>query len=311
MAKFLITGGHGMIGVTIARKILEMGHSVTIIDLKDDKFGVLDGFKYVFKRGTILDSFMLYNCMEDCDYVLHLAALMGVKKTDENPLLCLNINIQGTLNVLDCCMKTRIKRILLTSSSEVYGEPRQTPIQEDFPKSPVSIYGVSKLAAEEYVKAYAALGKFDYTIVRYFNVYGSIQDEEFVMTKFIKSLKRSNIIPVYGNGEAVRSFCHVEDASEGSIKAVLSEKGENEVFNIGNDSEPIAMKALAEKIIMLSNNKGKIKMVPYTESDREEEREIINRIPSIEKARKYLGYSPKVSLDEGIKDMMESLIDNL
>ncbi|MBI5701740.1 NAD-dependent epimerase/dehydratase family protein [Candidatus Saganbacteria bacterium] len=307
--KVLITGGAGFIGSALARNLLKKDLDIRLFDLD---FSNLESFqanqeiisKTEMVRGSILDTNALGNAVRGCDYVIHLAAMLGVRRTETKRMECLNINILGTINVLEACLKEKIKKVLFTSSSEVYGETNGLPILEDSPKNPISVYAITKLAGEEYLKAYANRYGLNYSVVRFFNVYGPGQVAEFVMPRFIKNVLEGSAPTIYGDGSQIRAFCYVEDAAEGATKALLSSEADQQAFNIGNNKEPIAMRDLAIKVLAVSGKKIEPKYIPMSDSDRNSSREIIRRVPSIDKARKILKYEPTVLLDEGISKVM-------
>lgn len=298
--KVLITGGAGFIGSEMAKFLIRKGIEVRTIDLtKSD----VEGCEKLI--GSILDTNNVSRAVRGCDHVIHLAAMLGVRRTETKRLECLNINIQGTANILESCIKERVKKIVFTSSSEVYGEQTKIPITEQNPLNPISIYAVTKLAGEEYVKAYCSNYGLDYSIVRFFNVYGTGQVAEFVMPRFIKAVLENKSPVVYGSGNQMRAFCHVKDAVRGAYLSLINENANSEIFNIGNDSEPISMKELAKRVIYLSKKNVPIQFIPMDDSDRDKEREIQKRVPDISRAKNILGYTPKISLDEGILDVMK------
>jgi len=265
--KTLITGGAGFIGKEVAKYLSD----VKVFDL-------------VNGGGSILDPYQLREAIKGCNRVIHLAAMLGVKKTDGNPLQCLNVNIQGTINVLDACLSERVDKIVFVSSSEVYGKQEHFPITEEAPLNPKSVYAVSKIAGEEYVKSYG----IPYNIVRLFNVYGENQRQDFVIPRFM----HMHPITVYGDGSQIRCFCHVSDAAKGIVRALTSPVT-GEIFNIGNTEET----SIRELAHLISNE---VDYIPYEDSDRPEEREITKRIPSIDKARQMLDYAPFFTLKEGL-----------
>jgi UDP-glucose 4-epimerase len=297
--KVLVTGAGGFIGTKVVQELWNRGCDVYYFDVIDPK---IEGIKRL-NLGTILDQYDLALAVKSCDYAIHLAALLGVYKTDNSRLETLHVNIQGTLNFIEACVKEGVKKIVFSSSSEVYGDQEKFPITEENPLNPKSVYAVSKIAGEEYLKAYAEMYPFQYNIVRLFNVYGEYQREEFVLPKFVQRVVNNEPPVIYGDGEQNRSFCYVEDAARGVVDALLSET-QGEVFNIGNDREPISIKDLAYKLIRLSGKSLQPEFVDYEESDRESSREIGKRIPSIEKAKKILGYEPRYSLEYGLKQMI-------
>jgi UDP-glucose 4-epimerase len=304
--KVLVTGGAGSIGLAVVRTLIREGHGVTIFDLAEqvERTQIPEGVR-IFK-GSILDPVAIHNALHGQEYVIHLAARLGVKRTEVERLACLSINITGMVNILEACVKERIVKILFASSSEVYGEQPKGPIREESPVNPISVYAVTKLVGEEYLKAYKKQYGLDYAVIRFFNVYGPGQVGQFVIQRFIDAVKRGETLQVYGNGEQVRCFCHVADAAEGAVKVLFNPVTSGEIINIGNDSEIVSVAELAEKIIRISGRDLGVNRIPFLQSDREEEREIFYRVPSIEKARKLVGYQPEISLEQGIRELIES-----
>lgn len=307
MPRILVTGGSGFIGTNLIQSLQRYGKEKNIdfeIRAMDLKRPDIPGVKG--SQGSILDGTDLSEAAQGCDYIIHLAALLGVKKSESRRLDCLNINIQGTLNVLNVAVQERVKKVLFASSSEVYGDQQIIPISENNPVNPKSVYAVSKLAGEEYVKAYCSRYPMDFSIVRFFNVYGPGQVGEFVLPRFIKAIQDGQSPVVYGDGSQRRAFCYVEDISAGVIQALFSPKANGETFNIGNDREPISMIDLANTVTRVLNRPDlSPKKVPHSEGDRSASRDIQDRRPDISKARKILGYEPRFSLEEGIKRMNE------
>ena len=300
MKTVLVTGGGGFIGSEICEQLLKKKYKVRSFDLiKNNNKKINSQF-----TGTILDPVEISNAVSGCDYVIHLAASLGVANTEKNRLECLHINIQGTLNVLEACVKHKVKKLVFSSSSEVYGEQQESPISENSPLNPKSNYAISKIVCEEYLRAYFETYGLKYNICRFFNVYGKNQKTEFVMPIFIDKVITNKDIKIYGNGEQVRSFCNVKDSANGVIK-VLEYNKNGQIFNIGNSNEPISLNNLAKKIIKISNKKIKIHNIDFKKSDRDIKREIFNRIPNINKAKKFLNYSPKISLDQGIRELLK------
>ncbi len=298
--KVLITGGGGFIGSAVVRYLMGKGISVRVFDLVEPN---IDG-DIEKVRGSILDNNIICEAVRGCDAVVHLAAMLGVRKTEIERIDCLNINIGGTVNLLEACIKDGVKKIVFSSSSEVYGEPSVIPIKEDSELKPKSVYAITKLASEEYVKAYNKRYGIKYSIVRFFNVYGIGQVAEFVLPRFVKAVLDNKPPMVYGSGEQVRSFCYMEDAAQGVYLALTKDEAIGDVFNIGNDKAKISVKELARKVIAISGKDLDICYVPMSEADRDKGRDIIFRQPDISKAIRSLGYSPRVSLDEGIRRLL-------
>ena len=297
-----ITGGSGFIGSNLVR-LLHKKHDITIFDVNKIQFNDI-----TFVQGDITDRKAADIAIKNADIVIHLAATLGVINTEENPIKTLDTNIFGTKNVLDACKNNHVKKIIFSSSSEIYGEPETIPINETDKVMPITNYGISKLAAEEYIKAYSKNFGITYTILRLFNIYGEKQRNEWVMSEFVSQATKNQEIVIHGDGSQIRAFCHVNDAVKGFEMAL--EKGNNDTFNIGNDTEPVSIKELAKRIITLSNSKSTMKLLPFEKSNRDRN-EIINRAPNIEKVKKELGYKPEVSLNEGIKKIIDIKIKKL
>lgn len=289
--KIIITGGAGFIGTNLAR-LLVKNHQVTIFDQRKPHIDNID-----FLYGDIKNSGEVIESIKNCDIVIHLAATLGVINTEENPVLTLDTNMGGTKNVLEACRINNIKKIIFSSSSEVYGEPLKVPMEESDMPIPMTTYGVSKFAAEEYIKAYWRNYGIKYTIFRLFNVYGDEQATDWVLPEFVDKAMKNDDITIHGDGSQIRAFCYVSDVAD-AFSSVLT-KADGEIINVGNDTEPISIKGLAEKIISISKSKSTIKFIPFEKSNRNRI-EILRRVPNIEKAKQLLGYKPKVSLEEGI-----------
>ncbi|MBS3105417.1 GDP-mannose 4,6-dehydratase [Candidatus Woesearchaeota archaeon] len=301
--KIMVTGGNGFIGHTLVRHLLNEGNDVKVLDIKPIKF---THPKLEFVKKSVLEDIRWE--MRDCDVVYHLAAELGVVNSDKKPLNTLAVNIDGTVNVFRCALGTNVKKIVYTSSSEVYGEPREIPIKEDSPKSPVSIYGVSKLTAEMYAKGYVQEYGMDINPVRLFNVYGPGQGFEWVMPIFIQKVLNNEAPVVFGDGSQVRCFTYITDVVSG-IETVRKKGAKGEAYNIAN-TDQITMKELAESIIKVSGKSLKPKIVGFGKDTRTKEREIMTRIPSIEKL-KSLGWKPEVNIHEGVKRAYDWYKENL
>ena len=300
--KIIVTGGSGFIGSNVV-KYLSKNHEVKIFDFK--KPNNLDN---EFIQGDITDAAHVINSIKDCDVVIHLAATLGVIHTEANPVLTLDTNLGGTINVLEACKINKINKIIFSSSSEVYGEPLKIPMDETDKPIPMTTYGVAKFAAEEYIKAYSKTFGLQYTMFRLFNVYGDQQAIDWVLPEFVSKAITNKDIIVHGDGLQTRSFCYVTDIANAFSLAL--DKANGELINIGNNHEPITIKELANKIINLSNSKSSVKFIPFEESKRNRS-EILIRVPNIKKAEKLLDYVPKISLEEGIlKVIKKQLNDN-
>ena len=299
-AKILITGGSGFIGLAVAQALVKAGHEVHTLDTYDAS---AEHVKYF--RGSVLDQAAIRGAMEGCDYVIHLAAMLGVLQSTTKALECLDVNILGTRNVLECSVQMKIKRFILSSSSEVYGEPNEVPIKETTVLSPKSEYGVSKVVGEEYCRAYERKFGLPYTIIRFFNVYGAGQRDDFVMSAFTNAALQDQPLSIHGDGSQVRAFCYVDDMVDGVMRILFSGKTVNQTFNLGNPTEPISMYELAKRIVRHAGKpESLIRKIPFEASDRTAARDILQRFPDISKIQKVIDFVPKISLDEGIQRIL-------
>lgn len=301
--QIFITGASGLIGLQLVNELLKKNYRVTGYDLCPIKNNIEDK-NFKFFTGSVLDKNKILKSIGNSTIIIHLAAYLGVKKTEENNLTCLNINIEGTRNMLEIAIQKKIKRFIFASSSEIYGEQKFFPISEKAEPKFKSIYGTSKIVCEGYVKSYHQKFNLNYNILRFFNIYGTEQRDDFVISKFIKRLKNKKPLIIFGNGSQIRSFCHVCDAIEGLLKVILYGK-KNIIYNVGNNNQPISILNLSKKIIKLSKLKGKIKKIKFEESDRKKTREINKRIPDIKLLTSHTGYKPSISLESGIRQLLK------
>ena len=300
MAKVLVTGGAGFIGSHLCNQLVEIGHSVRTLDVGLPDPSLFPEKQVEFCRGSALDINEVIRATQDCERVVHLAAMLGVARTEQQRLGCLNANILGTVNILEACVRDGVKKVVFASSSEVYGDQAGDSFAEANPVNPRTVYAVSKLAGEEFLRAYKERYGLEYSVVRLFNVYGPGQREDFVIPRFVSNVL-SHIPPkVYGEGNQVRTFSYVADIVDGIIAALDSPMANGQVLNLGNPAEPISIRDLACRIIRIAGMSLEPTLVPYTEADRTQDREVGWRKPSIEKARRLLGYNPRVNLDAGL-----------
>ena len=299
--KILITGGSGFIGSRLYELLKDKFH-VTIFDIRQPAESEVN-----FISGSIHDDQKLSESIQGKDIVIHLAAAVGVKNTELNPITTLDTNIIGTKKILENCVKHKIKKIIFSSSSEVYGEPNKIPTDESQTPIPITTYGISKLAGEEYVRLFAKAYDFKYSILRFFNAVGPGQSLQFVLSEFINNALNDKPIVIHGTGLQIRAFCYVDDICQG-IESSIS-KGDNELINIGNDSEPISIMNLAKKVKKILNSKSEIKFIPFNASGRNRNVEILSRVPNINKAKKLLSYEPKFDLEHSIRSISASMKD--
>jgi len=295
--KVLVTGGNGFIGLSLVEALLEQGHDVRVLDLKQP---AIQHKNLEFVKKSIMDD--VIDVIKDCDMVYHLAAVLGVDQTDKRPLETIRVNLEGSVNVFKSAVEAGVKNMVYASSSEVYGNPRELPIREDSVKGPVSTYGVSKLAAEIYAQAYNQEFGANIKIARFFNVYGPRQSDNFVVSIFLNKALRGEPIRVFGDGSQTRCFTYVTDAIGGVLKVVDRGKS-REVYNVGNN-HPTTILQLADTIKEVTGSKSEIVKVGYGKDSRLREREIDYRIPDISKINS-IGWEPKTRIAEGIKKILE------
>lgn len=307
----LITGGAGFIGRELVKKLVRLKYHVIAFDLTEqfsrhkNYFNNLEAKNLLIQAGSILDKTALRSAFKKVDTVIHLAAMLGVQKTESNRLACMEINVSGTENVLNACVLDNVKRVIFASSSEVYGEPSRNPISEDDETKGKTVYAVSKLAGEELVKGYNQLNpNLKYTIVRLFNTYGEGQIAQFVLAKFVNNVLRGENPVVYGSGNQIRSYGHVEDVTDGLVKIIENNISDNKIYNLGNSTQVMTLVELANKVIeILAPNQGlQVDVLgSFDGSDRHADREIHSRYCDTSLAFSDFGYSPKIDIEEGIR----------
>lgn len=310
--RILITGGAGFIGRETTSKLLDAGYEVVCFDLAEQHLRhsvvlkeIGEKGKLQLKFGSILDRNALREAMPGVDAVFHLAAMLGVQKTEKQKLGCIEVNVTGTDNVLNAAVAHGVQKVIFASSSEVYGEPEENPISEEHPTQGKTVYGVTKMAGEELAKGYSQrYPDLAYTIVRFFNTYGEGQVAQFVLTKWVMNVLQAKNPVVYGNGEQLRSYGHVDDVTDG-LKLILENPVSNgKTYNLGNSTQIRSLKELAQQVIDIVNPLANLKVEvlgDFEGADRVAEREIHTRYCDTTFAQKELGYDPKVTVEEGIR----------
>ncbi|WP_339921204.1 NAD-dependent epimerase/dehydratase family protein [uncultured Flavobacterium sp.] len=298
----LITGGAGNVGSAIASKLAANPNNLIVIvdNLSTgslNKIPKRDNVIFI-KANTnsyndIVPIFGRYNF----DYVFHYAALVGVQRTLENPMLVLD-DIEGIKNVLSLSKNSGVKRVFYSSSSEVYGEPFEIPQNENTtPLNSRLPYAIVKNVGEAFFKSYYQEYGLEYTIFRFFNTYGPNQSEDFVVPRFIKAALKNETIYLYGDGLQTRSFCYVDDNIDTCIKAMMESKCVNDVLNVGSDKE-MTILDLAQKVIEITNSNSSIIHLPPLE-----EGDMTRRCPDTTKMKNILGRE-LMSLEEGITKLI-------
>ncbi len=295
--RILITGGAGFIGSHVAQQ-LATDHDVTVLD--DFSVGSKRHLSFLpsdrLIDADVCDAAAVRAAVDGQDVVIHMAAMMGVQRTLQNPLGVLQVNIDGTRNVLEAAAHADVDRVLFASTSEVYGDAPDVPYHEDDLLAPETNYAVAKLTSERFVRAYASSHDLDYTIVRYFNVYGPRQDSSpygYVVPIFIDRALSGERIEVHGHGHQTRDFTFIDDAVACTV-AALGPDGRNETFNIGTGRET-KIRSLAMAVADAVDGAEVVHVEhprPYV---------IEQRCADVSRAESKLGYEPETSIREGIE----------
>lgn len=309
MTKYLVTGAAGFIARRVIEKLTSEGHQVVGVDNINDSYDVrlkqwrlnrLSAIKeFTFIKDDICRPGMFDDVSRkhsDCEAVIHLAARAGVRQAVEMPDVYLQTNAAGTLNVLEWCRKLGVKKMVMASTSSIYGANPPLPTPEDADSShPLQIYAASKKAAEVMVHTYHHLFGLDATIVRFFTVYGPAGRPDMVMFRFAQWVAEGKTVQVTGDGSQMRGFTNLEDIADGVILS-LKPLG-YEIINLGGH-ETITITELLEKIEQRIGKKARVEFIPRHPADVEA------NWADVTKARTMLGWQPKVGLDEGITGLV-------
>lgn len=314
--KILITGGAGFIGSHLADKLLGGGHEVTVIDdLSTGRYvnvAHLEGdenFRLIID--TVLNAKLMEELIRESERVFHMASAVGVKLIMEHPVKTIETIFQGTDIVLKYCSRYR-KRVLIPSTSEVYGKGTSVPFREDddILKGSTSkhrwAYACAKELDEFLALAYWKESRLPVVVVRLFNTVGPRQTGQYgmVVPRFIRAALRDEPIQVHGDGEQSRCFGHVSDVVEGLTKLLENPDCFGQVINIGNAQE-ITIKGLAEKAVAMTSSQSEIEYIPYAEAYGEGFEDMRRRVPALDKAEALIGYRPTRTLDDIINDVAE------
>tara|TARA_B100000768_G_scaffold3512_1_gene4309 strand:- start:7296 stop:8231 length:936 start_codon:yes stop_codon:yes gene_type:complete len=305
MTKILITGGAGNVGGALARKLAENPtYFVVVVDnlstgskskLPSKEFTNWSFINCDVNNYTSISEIMLVN---QFDYVFHYAAVVGVKRTQENPIIVLD-DIQGIKNVLQLSKNSFVKRVFFSSSSEVYGEPVELPQNEETtPLNSRVPYAVVKNVGESFFRSYYKTYGLPFTIFRFFNTYGPNQSEDFVIAKFLKAGLKGDDITIYGDGSQTRTFCYVEDNINTCIKILEENLMMNDVINIGGAKE-YKILDVAKLIIEKLNSKSKIIHLPALKDG-----DMTRRMPDNSKMLSIIK-KDLISLDQGLDLMLQ------
>jgi len=305
MPKILITGGAGFIGSHIAMAALKGGFEVKIIDnlytgCLENLSGIKDRIEFI--KGDIMDLGLLKNEFHDADFVSHQAALRSVPASFDSPAEYNRVNINGTLNVLEAARHCGVNRVVFASSSSVYGNSESLPERETDRPKPISPYAITKLACEMYMKSYNQTYGLETVNLRYFNVFGPMQDPNSryatVIPLIIRDAINGKTVTVFGDGSQSRDFTYVKDVSEANVLTCKSKKSSGKTFNIACGKN-ISINDIIQKTAIILGKQIKTKHIHDRKGD------VKHSLADITKSREILGYEPKYDFDTGLRETVK------
>ena len=305
--RVFITGGAGFIGTHLAEILVEDNEVIIFDALYRDalQYSEIKNHKNLrLIKGDVLDYDKLEQSLDNIDIVVHMAAIAGVKTVISKPTTTLKINLMGTYNILELCREKNINRFIFFSTSEVYG-PQIYEADEGGMTTlgpigkPRWVYAISKLASEFLAESYHKEHQIKFTSIRPFNIYGPRQIGEGAIHAFSSKALKNEPLTVHEPGSQIRAWCYIDDMIDALAKILTNDKSEGEIFNIGNPQATSTILQTAQTIIRLSNSKSKIEFSEL------EHPEVNIRVPSIDKAKRILGYKPKISFEEGIAKTLD------
>ena len=316
--KYLVTGGAGFIGSHISDSLIKRGDQVVVLDNlstgnRKNIEHLLKNPSFTLTEGSILDTSVVNDVVNSVDHVLHFAAAVGVFTIVDKPLESLTTNIRGTENILEASHRFK-KEVLIASSSEIYGKNAVSALHEESDRivgSPLKSrwsYSEAKAIDESMAYFYYQEKKLAVRLVRFFNTVGPRQVGHYgmVVPRFVSAALKNEPLTVYGTGSQSRCFCHVYDAVAGVLAVIDSNATLGEVFNIGNDEE-ITIEDLANEVIELTGSKSVIEKVLYEKAYAPGFEDMQRRVPDINKIKRTVGWTPKLSLDAIIADIAAHL----
>jgi UDP-glucose 4-epimerase len=305
MTRVLVTGGAGFIGSHLVDRLFDDGYDVRVIDnLSSGKLENIDRYlksgRVEFVEGDIRDAALARKSLVGVDAVFHLAAIISVPFSVSNPELTFDVNLAGTLNLLNASSENRVNRFMFVSSCAVFGDTKILPVNENASTNPISPYAESKLSGERNCLSFQQRGLLQSVVLRFFNVYGPRQgmnDYSGVITRFINRAKQKQHLTIYGDGSQTRDFVNVHDIVEALLASLKSSSANGEVFNIGS-GKPTSIADLAKTVLELTGQDLEIRYELPRAGD------IKDSYADISKAKRLLGYEPKVTLRDGLKDLV-------
>ena len=305
MGKVVVTGGAGFIGSKLVGALLGRGYSVVVLD--NFYSGSVENLQEFFGygglevvRGDVRDKCVVRRVMDGAGSVVHLAALIDVEASVKNPFETHDVNVNGTLNVLEEAVKAGVDRVVFASSTAVYGDINPLPLKEEYPVYPISPYAASKVSAESYCKAFNRCYGLETVVLRYFNVYGPGQMNNAysgVITKFLNNALRGKPLVVYGDGWQTRDFVYVNDVVEATVTALENNNAVGETFNVCTGRST----SVNELVQIIKEVVGKNLEVIY---DKPRKGDIKNNYGDPSKAENILGFRTKISLIKGLEQLV-------
>lgn len=311
---YLVTGGAGFIGSSLADDLLEKNNRVVVIDnfcdfydpqIKENNIkNALKNDNYKLYRGDIRDKYLLNKIFNEnnIDIVVHLAAMAGVRPSIENPVLYQEVNCLGTQNILECMKEKRIMNLVMASSSSVYGNSKTVPFKEsDIVDFAISPYAATKKANEVMTHVYHKLYNMNVIMLRFFTVYGPRQRPDLAINKFTRLMLEGKKIPMFGDGSTSRDYTYIGDIVDGierSVNYCLNNSNVYEILNLGNSS-PVSLKEMINIIGKCLNVVPDIEELPMQPGD------VDRTFACIDKAKDMIGYNPQTPFEEGIKKFVK------
>lgn len=306
----LLTGSAGFIGSHLAERLLSLGHTVIGLDNFDEQYSVAQKYAnlqsclshsgYTFVQGDIRDQKLVADLLRqfDCDTVIHLAARTGVRPSVDEPGIYLDVNVNGTLAILEAMRTTNVKRIILASSSSVYGNSPHLPFREDdLAAQPLSPYAMSKRSAELLAYTYHHLHGFSVSNLRFFTVYGPRQRPEMAISQFTDKIFHGSSITLYGDGSTARNYTYISDIVQGIVQTLRHLKGYS-IFNIGGPGS-VSLLTLVHKLEVTLAQKAVINWQPEQAGD------VVRTEANTELAARCINFHPLVDLPEGLRRFVD------
>ena len=305
--KYLVTGGAGFIGSNIVKELLKRGEQVKVLDnfatgKRENLFEFKDNLKFKLIEGDLRSFHVVRNAVKGMDYILHQGALPSIPRSINDPITTNDVNILGTLNILEAAKEFGIKRVVYASSSSVYGDSETLPKIEDMPVKPFSPYALSKYTGERYCQIYYEIYGLETVVLKYFNVFGPNQDQtsqySAVIPKFIKLMKANKQPIIYGDGTQSRDFTYVSNVVEANLLVCTAKNVTGEVLNIAC-GERYTLLQLVENINeILGKN-----IEPIFEKKRVGD--VKHSLAGIEKAKRILGFKVVCGFEEGLEKLIK------